>query len=202
GQYQQAQTEFEKIVAQQPENLKALERLGDIHCLFKDWESGMKYYKRLKKIQPSEATYHYKYGGALGMYAKECNKFKALGLIGEIRESFENAIALNPKHLEARWALIELYLQLPGVVGGSENKAQRYASELESLSVVDGYLAKGRIAEYFDRFMTAEKYYKRAVEVGRSKICYQKLADLYKNKMNKPEKARATWAEFSNKNKS
>jgi hypothetical protein len=31
----------------------------------------------------------YKYGGALGMKALEVNKFKALGMIGEIKESFE-----------------------------------------------------------------------------------------------------------------
>ena len=43
-------------------------------------------------------------------------------MIGEVRDSFEKAIALNPKHIEARWALIELNLQLPGIVGGSESK--------------------------------------------------------------------------------
>ena len=138
----------------------------------------------------------------MGMLAKESNKFKALGMIGDVRKSFEKAIELNPKHIDARWALIELYLQLPGIVGGSESKANRYANELLNISPVDGYLAKGRIAEYFDRFPTAEKYYKLAVEIGGSRTSYQKLADLYKNKMNKPEKARATWAEFSDKNKS
>ena len=40
------------------------------------------------------------------MKAKECNKFKALGMIGEVKDSFEKAIELNPKHIEARWALI------------------------------------------------------------------------------------------------
>jgi hypothetical protein len=49
------------------------------------------------------------------------NKFKALGMIGEIKESFEK-IKLNPAHIDARWALIELYIKLPGIVGG-ETKA-------------------------------------------------------------------------------
>lgn len=202
GHYEQAQILFEKTVREQPDNLKAIEYLGDIRGIAKDWKPAMEYYEKLKNLKPYDANYQYKYGGALGMYAKECNKFKALGLIGDIRKSFEKAIALNPKHIEARWALIELYLQLPGIVGGSESKAQQYASELQKLSPVDGYLAKGRIAEYFERYASAEKYYKLAVETGGSKTTYQKLADLYKNKMNQPEKARATWAEFSDKNKS
>jgi tetratricopeptide (TPR) repeat protein len=202
GNYPQSQILFEKVLKDHPNHLKAIEYLGDLRGLAKDWEPAMDYYGRLRKLNPSEANYCYKFGGAMGMLAKESNKFKALGMIGDVRKSFEKAIELNPKHIEARWALIELYLQLPGIVGGSETKASQYANELLKLSPVDGYLAKGRIAEYFDRFTTAEKYYKLAVETGGSKTTYQKLADLYKNKLNQPEKARATWAEFSDKNKS
>ena len=202
GNYRQSQVLFEKVLKNHPNDLKALEYLGDIHGIGKDWISAMHYYGKLTKLKPAEANYHYKYGGVMGMLAKDSNKFKALGMIGEIRSSFEKAIALNPKHIDARWALIELYLQLPGIVGGSESKANRYADELLKISPVDGYLAKGRIAEYFERYTVAEKYYKLAVGTGGSKTTYQKLADLYKNKMNQPEKAKTTLAEFNNKIKS
>ena len=202
GNYEGAKTQFEQYLKTHPNHLASIEYLGDIEGHQKRWEHAISYYSQLKKLRPSEATYHYKYGGVLGMHAKASNKFKALGMIGDIRKSFEKAIALDPKHIEARWALIELYLQLPGIAGGSESKAQMYAAELLGLSPVDGYLAKGRIAEYFDRFPTAEKYYKLAVATGGSRTTYQKLADLYKNKMNQPDKARATWAEFNEKKKS
>jgi hypothetical protein len=33
-----------------------------------------------------------------------------------MKSSFEKAISLNPKHIESCWALIELYIQLPGIV--------------------------------------------------------------------------------------
>ena len=86
------------------------------------------------------------------MKAKDCNRFTAFGMIGDVRSSFEKALALNPKHLEARWALIEMYLHLPAIVGGSEKKATRFSNELAKLSPIDGYLSKGHIAEYYDRF--------------------------------------------------
>ena len=202
GNYKQSRILFEKALKSNPNDLKTIEYLGDIQGFEKDWKTAMYYYGKLVKLKPAEANYHYKYGGVMGMLAKESNKFKALGMIGDIRSSFETAISLNPKHIEARWALIELYLQLPGIVGGSESKANRYADELLKLSKIDGYLAKGRIAEYFERYTIAEKYYKLAVETGGSKTSYQKLADLYKNKMNQPEKAKSTLAEFNNKTKS
>jgi hypothetical protein len=81
-------------------------------------------------------------------------------------------------------------MELPGIVGGSEAKARKYSNELATLSPVDGYLSKGYISEYFKRYEDAEKNYLKAIEVGQSKTCYQKLADLYKNKMNSPEKAK------------
>lgn len=197
--YEQAKVAFEIFLKDNSNHLKTLEYLGDIEGIYKSWDKAMLYYGKLIKLKPNEANYHYKFGGCLGMKAKESNKFKALGMIDDVKASFEKAIALNPNHIEARWALIELYLQLPGIVGGSEKKAQKYAAELLKISPVDGYLAQGRIAEYFDRNKEAEKYYLKAIAVGGSKTTYQKLANLYKNKMNQPEKAKALLETYKEK---
>ncbi|WP_295338590.1 hypothetical protein [Flavobacterium sp.] len=200
--YDLAKPIFESFLKESPNHIKTLEYLGDIEGAEKSWDKAMFYYGKLIKLKPGEANYHYKYGGCLGMKAKESNKFKALGMIDDVKASFEKAIALDSNHIEARWALIELYLQLPGIVGGSEKKAQRYAAELLKISPVDGYLAQGRIAEYFDRYKEAEKYYLKAITVGGSKTSYQKLANLYKNKMNQPERARLLLETYKEKNKS
>jgi tetratricopeptide (TPR) repeat protein len=199
GKFNQAQPLFESFLKSNPNHLKTIEYLGDIAGYDKLWDKSISYYKKLKTLKPKEANYYYKYGGALGMKTSRVSKFQALGMIGEVRSSFEKAIALNPKHIEARWALIELYLQLPGIVGGSESKAIKYSTELRELSPVDGYLSRGRIEEYFNRYSDAEEQYKRAILIGKSKICYQKLADLYKNKMKQPEKAKAVLEEYKNK---
>lgn len=193
---------YKQIYSSNHSDLQAIERLGDIMSNVKVWDSAAYYYKKLTVIKPAVADYHYKYGGATGMHAKECNNFVALGMISEIRESFERAISLNPKHVEARWALIELYLNLPGIVGGSERKAAGYATQLLKISPVDGVLAQGRIAEYFSRYTVAEKHYKAAIEIGGSRNSYLKLAGLYRNKMNMPEKAKAIMEAYSKKNKS
>ncbi len=188
GKYEQAQPVFEIFLRENPSNLKAIEYLGDIAGYNKSWDKAIGYYRKLKQLKPLEANYYYKYGGALGMRAKEVNKFRALGMIGEIRESFEKAIVLNPKHIEARWALVMLYMKLPGIVGGSEAKAIQYSNELYKLSPVDGFLSKGQIDEYFERYTSAEEQYKKAIAVGSTKTGSQLLANLYKNKMNKTAK--------------
>ena len=195
----QAELVFESILKSSPSDLKTIEYLGDIAGHYKSCDKAIGYYKKLKLLKPSEADYHYKYGGALGMKAKESNKFKALGMIDDVKASFEKAISLNPKHIESRWALIEIYIQLPGIVGGSESKAIKYSNELLRLSPVDGYLSRGHIEEYFNRYANAEQQYKKAISVGGSKTSYQKLANLYKTKMREPEKAKTVLETYNKK---
>jgi tetratricopeptide (TPR) repeat protein len=185
GKFEQTQPILESLLKENPSHLKTIEYLGDIAGHQKSWDKAIVYYKKLKRLNPSEANYYYKYGGALGMKAKESNKFKALGMIGEVKESFEKAIALNPKHIEARWALVMLYIQLPGIVGGSETKAIKYSNELLKLSSVDGYLSRGQIEEHFKRYPAAEQQYKKAIAVGSIKVGGQMLDNLYKNKIKK-----------------
>ena len=191
-----AKTGFETVLKQNPNHLKTIQYLGEIACHLKSWDQALFYFGRLKNIRPTQADYYYLYGGALALKATSVNKFKALGMINDIRESFEKAIELNPKHIEARWALIEYYIQLPYLLGGGENKAMRYANELTQLSPVDGYLSKGHIAEHYGHIQDAEKYYLKAVEVGQSATAYKKLAHLY-NKMNQPEKAKTILESYS-----
>ncbi|MBP7471283.1 MAG: tetratricopeptide repeat protein [Flavobacterium sp.] len=188
GKYDQARPIFESFLKENPSHLKTLEYLGDIAGHQKSWDKAIVYYKKLKQLKPSEANYYYKYGGVLGMKAKESNKFAALGMIGEVKASFEKAIELNPKHIEARWALVMIYIQLPGIVGGSETKAIKYSNELLKLSPVDGYLSRGQIEEHFKRYAAAEQQYKKAIAAGSTKTGGQMLDNLYKNKMNKSVK--------------
>lgn len=202
GKYTAAKPIFETALKESPNNLKTIEYLGDIASNTNDWDKAAVYYEKLKTLKPNQADYYFKYGGALGMKAQTGGKWVAIGLIGDIRGSFEKALILNPNHIEARWAMIEYYLQLPALVGGSEKKAQRYSNELLKISPVDYYLSKAHIDEYFKRYKSAEQYYIKAIQVGGSKLTYERLAELYREKLNQPEKALQVLQNYQDKNKS
>ncbi len=191
-----AKVYFEQDLKKNPNSLKTIEYLGDIQGHLQNWDECLSYYTKLRTLKPFEANYHYKCGGALGMKAKNSNKLEALGMLSDVRTSFEKAIQLNPNHIEARWALIEYYLQLPGFLGGSERKALIYASQLAKISEVDGMLAKGYIDSYFKRYSKAELWYKKAHEIGQSKMTFEKLFDLYLNKLKDRPKALQLKEEF------
>jgi len=202
GKYISAKSLFERHLKQHPQDLKTLEYLGDIQCHLTNWELALPFYKTLQMRSPKHADYYYKYGGAKAMVAKESNGIKALLMVDEIKSAFKKTLELEPKHIGARWALIELHIQLPALVGGSEKKAIGFATELLKISTVDGYLARGHIEEHYNRYATAEAQYKKAIEVGNSQTTYQKLANLYQHKMQQPQKARQVWAAYNEKNKS
>ncbi|MFL1011795.1 tetratricopeptide repeat protein [Flavisericum labens] len=197
--FEQAEILFEKkqfsgaekllvgFIASNPNDLTAIELLGDTYSKQKKWDAATKQYNKLVEANNQNANYHYKFGGALGMKALE-NKLKSVTYIGDIKSSFLKAAELDPSHIGTRWALVELYMELPGIFGGSKNKALKFANELEALSKVDGYLAKGFIYEYDDEPELAEKFYKMAVKEGGSLVCYEKLTKFYLSQ-NQPKKA-------------
>jgi len=187
--YQQAKPFFEEVIRQNPKNYEAIDKLGEIAFNMQNWDEAIKQGLKLKTAFPKNADYWYKYGGALGMKAKNSNKFTALGMIGDVKEAFETSARLDANHINTRWALVVLYVELPGIIGGSEVKAQNYANQLMNLSKVDGYLAKGYIDVYFERYASAETNYKKAHEIGHSKTTFDKLYDLYLNKIKDKEKA-------------
>jgi len=186
--YKKAQQELTTFLESNPSDIEAIELLGDAYGHQKQWDEAIEQYEKLKDNYPKNANYHYKYGGALGMKALSVSKIKALGIIGDVKSAFLKAAELDPKHIDARWALVELYVSLPGIVGGSISKALKYANELQNLSKVDGYLAKGYVYEYDDEPELAEKYYKLAIKEGGSVTCYEKLTNFYESQ-DQPDKA-------------
>ena len=186
--YPKAERLLTNYLKEHPQDLKAIELLGDAYGYQKQWDAAISKYKMLVTTNQNNANYQYKYGGTLGMKALSVSKIRALTIIGSVKEAFLKAAELDPNHIDARWALVELYMQLPGIIGGSKSKSLKYANELEQLSKVDGFLAKGYVYEYDDEPELAEKYYKMAIKEGGSLTCFDKLTKFYETK-NQPEKA-------------
>ncbi|KAB1067489.1 tetratricopeptide repeat protein [Tamlana haliotis] len=189
-QYHDAELFLTKYLKNHPNNLEVKSLLGDAYGYQKKWDNAINCYEEVLEKDKTKAKYFYNYGSILAMMAME-NRLKAMAYIGDMKVAFLKAAELDKKHINTRWALVQYYMHLPGIVGGSKEKALQYAQELEQLSKVDGYLAKGFIYKYDDDFEEAEIYYKKAVKVGGSLTCYLELMKLYEQE-NLHEKALET----------
>ena len=120
-----------------PNDTKSLELLGTIYVIQEDWDAASLLYKKLVKIDSFNAEYHYQYGNSLGMKALKVNVFSAFMMKNTIENEFLTAVSLDENHIDAIWALIVYYTELPGVIGGSSEKAMYYSNQLELISSVD-----------------------------------------------------------------
>ncbi len=172
----------------QVQEIKALEDLGNTYVQQNKWEEAVLIFEKLVEVDINNANYHYKYGEALGRNALSNNKIFALFMMNEVKEEFLIAAKLDSIHIDSRWALVVYYTELPGILGGSIRKALAYTDELQIISPVDGYLAKGYVYEYEEEVGLAEENYKKAIEVGGSITCFNKLITFYKENY-EPKKA-------------
>lgn len=184
--YKNAITLLKKCVQTNPDLEESVYLLGRSYAQLENWEEATKVYEKLVYKFPDNADYNFLYGGSLGLYAKSLNPLKSVKYLSDIKLYLKNAIELDPKHIDARWALVQIYMELPFIVGGSKSTAEDYANQLLKLSPVDGYLAFGFIASYDEDWSAAEKQYKKAVDIGQSETTFQKLVDvqLEQNKIN------------------
>jgi tetratricopeptide (TPR) repeat protein len=69
---------------------------------------------------------------------------RAAFLVNDIKREFEKAVALDPKDLDAREAMVMFYKEVPGVMGGSVVKAR---AEAEAMVPYDAVRGLGMLAQ-------------------------------------------------------
>ena len=161
--------EAEKIFLEYQNNPKALEFLGDISSYKKDWDEAIEFYETLVELDSENAMYNFKLGGAMGMKAYYGSKFQAAMLLGDIKKYLKKAADLDPNHKETRRALVELYMQIPSVIGGSKTIAESYASDLDRINQVDALLADAYIYKILEYRGLAKHKYEEAIRIALNK---------------------------------
>jgi tetratricopeptide (TPR) repeat protein len=77
--------------------------------------------------QPRAAACQYSLGVVLGVQAMNEGMLKAARSVGTVRDALAAANEIEPEWYPARSALMEFYLQAPGMMGGSKSKAEELA---------------------------------------------------------------------------
>ena len=84
----------------------------------------------------------------------------------KVHVEFEKAVELAPDNWEARTDLAEFYLEAPGMVGGSEEKARAQADALLALNPGMAHWVRARIAQKHKNNDDAEQEYHLAIEAS------------------------------------
>jgi len=140
--------------------------LGRIAFDAKNFDDALEYFEEATEANGSVADYHEWLGNAAGSVARNANVFRQGMLAPKMKAAWEKAVALDPKRISPRFSLIEYYLEAPGMMGGSKEKAETTAREIVALSPADGYRALGNVYNRTERIADAEKAYTEAARLN------------------------------------
>lgn len=105
-------------------------------------------FERAVAADGRNATYHLWLGNAIGQQAQNANPVRQGLMARRIRAEWERAVELAPDLIDARDALISFYLQAPGFMGGSPEKARTQQREIARRDPYRGHLAASNIAAF------------------------------------------------------
>ncbi len=164
-QYAEAKEIFQNLADEDNTNAEVAFYLGRISLILDDDPKlAQKWLKKAVKYDDCKADYHFWLGQAYGIRAQNAGIFKAPGLAKKVKKEFLRALELDPDHLDARFGLMQFYLQAPGIVGGSAEKAKAQAEEIKKRDPVMGYSAYALIYEHDEKYDLAEQEYLNLIE--------------------------------------
>jgi tetratricopeptide (TPR) repeat protein len=165
-QYAESAALLAGVVAAEPGNARAHAYYGlTLANSTRDLDGAITHLEKAAALDPGNSRYQVWLGSIYGSKAGQSGLFKAASLAGKAKAAFEKAVVLDPASVEARHALLQYYLNAPGIAGGSIAKAREQATAIVALDAHRGYLAAARIAEHEEEWPKAEAAYREALKL-------------------------------------
>jgi len=108
---------------------------------------------------PKSAEAHYLLGSAYGSQAQKASMFSQASLASKTRDEFEQAVALDPNLIDARFGLVQFYTLAPGIMGGSYDKASAQVVEIRKRDPLMAHRAAAFIHSNQKKLDLARKEY-------------------------------------------
>jgi len=170
---------FLQAVKDDPRNPEAYYYLG-VLSIRNDYEGAIDYLQKAIDLSDTSARYHLMLGNAYGAKAQRAGVFSKFAAAKNCKEQYLAAINLDPKYTQGRMSVIEYYLQAPGIIGGSVEKAMAEADTIKTYDPYDGYLAEGRVHQYKKEADQQEQCERKAISINRKRLdAYRALWLLY-----------------------
>ncbi|HEX9940516.1 MAG TPA: tetratricopeptide repeat protein [Thermoanaerobaculia bacterium] len=162
--YEEARKFFEPYAARNPRDAEAAYYLGKTWFFLRQYERAAEWLEKAAALAPGRSEHHLWLARAYGRAAQQASLFKQPGLAKKAKAAWDKALAADPNNLDARSDLIQYYLQAPGFMGGSVEKAREQAAEIKKRDAVRGAVAYATIALDQKDAAGAERELKEAVQ--------------------------------------
>jgi len=115
--------------------------LANIYLQDRRYSDALSFYGELCERNPNRFAYQFGRGASAGFLLSGTPSFRSLRYVVQLRSSFEAAVRLQPNSLVTRRTLLNIYLGLPRLLGGSQTKADQQLKAIQSINPLEGALA-------------------------------------------------------------
>ncbi len=161
--YAEAQAAFEKAIASAPGDAEAQFQLARSLFEQEKFDEAVTAFEKAIVIDPKQARYQSGLGRGLGEKARLSNIVVKGMIAPRIRTAFEAAVAGDPRNIEYRNDLLQFYVEAPGFLGGSEEKALEQAAEIGKLDKKEGLLSRAHAYQSLEKFDEALKAFQEGM---------------------------------------
>lgn len=165
GRWEAAEPVLETLAAAKPTDATVCAKLAERRLRQKRAKEAVELMERAIAAEPSNAAWHSQLGHALGQRIGEVNFMQQGMLAGKLRGAYEKSVALDPNHIPGYIGLARYYTNAPAIAGGSFEKAESFALEIEKRNEFTGRLERGYIAEKAEKYDVAVAHFRRAAEL-------------------------------------
>ena len=115
--------------------------LANIYLQDRRYTEALSFYNELCERNPNRFAYQFGRGASAGFLLSGTPSFRSLRYVVQLRSSFEAAVRLQPNSIATRRTLLNIYLGLPRLLGGSKTKAEQQSKAIQSINPLEGALA-------------------------------------------------------------
>ena len=163
-------------------NAEAQELLCKLYASVEARDAAIAACESAAALAPTNSAYALELARAYGAKADHSGALTGMRMIGKIRGSFEKAVQLDPKSIDALSDLGQFYAEAPGVVGGGTDKAREIVARLQPLSPARAHRLAAMIAAKEKDDATAESEYHAELAAARTPEAYVDLANFYRSR--------------------
>jgi Flp pilus assembly protein TadD len=141
---------------------------GKNYFMLGEYKRATEFFEKALALAPSNSDCELWLGRAWGRRAETGGWLTAGFNASKARQSFERAVALDPRNHEAKNDLFDFYLNAPGFLGGGSEKAEAIAKSIATERPPESEFELAQLADRRKDYAAAEAHLRRAMELAPS----------------------------------